>query len=67
MKEIPIAEVLNKSMWNMYQIMKDDNFTFNGYSNEDKSMMINHILPYFEKIKEYKICTELKQQLKNKS
>jgi len=50
-------------MWNMYQTMKDDNFQFEGYSNDDKIMMINHILPYFEKIEEYEICKELKSQI----
>jgi hypothetical protein len=50
-------------MWNMYQTMKDDNFQFEGYSNDDKIMMINHILPYFEKIGEYEICKELKSQI----
>ena len=58
-----MSEVLDKSMWNMYQIMKDDNFTFNGYSNEDKILMINHILPYFVRVEEYEICTELKNAL----
>ena len=56
-------EILDKSMWNMYQTMKDDNFQFDGYSNNDKIMMINHILPYFEKIEEYEICKELKNQI----
>ena len=27
--------------------------------------MINHILPYFEKIEEYEICKELKNQIIN--
>jgi hypothetical protein len=63
MKEIFDTEILDKSMWNMYQTMKDDNFQFDGYSNEDKDMMINHILPYFEKIEEYEICKELKNQI----
>jgi hypothetical protein len=26
-------------------------------------MMINHILPYFEKIEEFEICKELKHQI----
>ena len=26
-------------------------------------MMINHILPYFEKIEEYEICKELRNQI----
>jgi hypothetical protein len=60
MKEILDTEILDKSMWNMYQTMKDDNFQFDGYSYEDKVMMVNHILPYFEKIGEYEICVELK-------
>ena len=47
-KEILDTEILDKSMWNMYQTMKDDNFQFDGYSNNDKIMMINHILPYIE-------------------
>ena len=64
MENISMSEVLDKSMWNMYQIMKDDNFTFNGYSNEDKILMINHILPYFVRIEEYEICTELKNAYK---
>ena len=59
MKEILNTEILDKSMWNMYQTMKEDNFQFDGYSNDDKIMMINHILPYFEKIEEYEICKEL--------
>ena len=59
MKEILDTEILDKSMWNMYQTMKEDNFQFDGYSNDDKIMMINHILPYFEKIEEYEICKEL--------
>jgi hypothetical protein len=63
MKEILDTEILNESMWNMYQTMKDDNFQFEGYSNDDKIMMINHILPYFEKIEEYEICKELKSQI----
>ena len=63
MKEILDTEILNESMWNMYQTMKDDNFQFEGYSNDDKIMMINHILPYFEKIEEYEICKELHNQL----
>ena len=63
MKEILDTEILNESMWNMYQTMKDDNFQFEGYSNDDKIMMINHILPYFEKIGEYEICKELKSQI----
>jgi hypothetical protein len=61
MKENLEKDILDKSMWNMYQTMKDDNFQFDGYSNDDKIMMINHILPYFEKIEEYEICKELKQ------
>jgi hypothetical protein len=63
MKEILDTEILNESMWNMYQTMKDDNFQFDGYSNDHKIMMINHILPYFEKIEEYEICKELKSQI----
>ena len=63
MKEILDTEILNESMWNMYQTMKDDNFQFDGYSNDDKVMMINHILPYFEKIEEYEICKELHNQI----
>jgi hypothetical protein len=63
MKEILNTEILNESMWNMYQTMKDDNFQFEGYSNDDKIMMINHILPYFEKIEEYEICKELHNQI----
>jgi hypothetical protein len=63
MKEILDTEILNESMWNMYQTMKDDNFQFEGYSNGDKIMMINHILPYFEKIGEYGICKELYHQI----
>ena len=57
------AEILDRSMWNIYQTMKDDNFQFDEYSIEDKSMMINSILPYFEKIEEYEICQELKNQI----
>ena len=63
MKKILDTEILNESMWNMYQTMKDDNFQFEEYSNDDKIMMINHILPYFEKIEEYEICKELKSQI----
>ena len=63
MKEILDTDILDKSMWDMYQTMKDDNFQFDGYSNDDKIMMINHILPYFEKIEEYEICKELKNSL----
>lgn len=63
MKEIFDTEILDKAMWNMYQTMKDDNFQFEGYSNDDKDMMINHILPYFEKIEEYEICKELRNQI----
>jgi hypothetical protein len=63
MKEILDTDILDKSMWDMYQTMKDDNFQFDGYSNDDKIMMINHILPYFEKIEEYEICKELKNQI----
>ena len=62
MKENLEKDILDKSMWNMYQTMKDDNFQFDGYSNDDKIMMINHILPYFEKIEEYEICKELKNE-----
>ena len=60
MKEILDNEILDRSMWNMYQTMKDGNFQFEGYSTDDINMMINHILPYFEKIEEYEICVELK-------
>ncbi len=63
MTEILNTEILDKSMWNMYQTMKDDNFKFDGYSNEDKNMMISHILPYFEMIEEYEICEELKNKI----
>ena len=66
MKEILDTEILDRSMWNMYQTMKDDNFQFQGYSTGDINMMINHILPYFEKIEEYVICVELKNIIKNK-
>ena len=55
MREILNIEILGRAMWNSYQTMKDDNFQFDGYSNEDKIMMINHILPYFEMIEEYEI------------
>jgi hypothetical protein len=64
MKEILDTEILDRSMWNMYQTMKDDNFQFQGYSTGDINMMINHILPYFEKIEEYVICVELKNIIK---
>lgn len=63
MKDILDTEILDKSMWNTYQTMKDDNFQFEGYSNDDKIMMINHILPYFEKIEEYEICKELRNRI----
>ena len=63
MKEVLDIEILDRSMWNMYQTMKDDNFQFDGYSHEDKVMMTNHILPYFEKIEEYEICKELYDQI----
>ena len=63
MKEILNTEILDKSMWNMYQTMKEDNFQFDGYSNDDKIMMISHILPYFEMIEEYEICEELKNKI----
>jgi hypothetical protein len=63
MNEVLDIEILDKAMWNMYQTMKDDNFQFDGYSNEDKIMMINHILPYFEMIEEYDICEELKNKI----
>ena len=63
MEEILDTEILDKAMWNMYQTMKEDNFQFDGYSNDDKIMMINHILPYFEKIEEYEICKELRNEI----
>jgi hypothetical protein len=63
MREILNTEILDSAMWNSYQTMKDDNFQFDGYSNEDKIMMINHILPYFEMIEEYDIYEELKNQI----
>ena len=63
MKEVLDTEILDKAMWNMYQTMKDDNFQFDGYSTEDKVMMLNHIFPYFEKIGEYEICKELYDQI----
>ena len=63
MREILNTEILDRAMWNSYQTMKDDNFQFDGYSNEDKIMMINHILPYFEMIEEYDICEELKNKI----
>ena len=64
MKEKLDNEILSGAMWNMYQTMKNDNFKFDGYSNEDKNMMISHILPYFEMIEEYDICQELRNQIK---
>lgn len=63
MKEVLDTQILDNSMWNMYQTMKEDDFKFDGYSYEDKVMMINHILPYFEKIEEYDICKELYNQI----
>jgi hypothetical protein len=60
MKEIFDTEILSKSMWETYSIMKTNNFKFVGYSTDDINMMINHILPYFQKIEEYEICAELK-------
>ena len=63
MKEIFDVEILSKSMWETYNIMKNDNFKFHGYSHEDKVMMVNHILPYFEKIGEYEVCKELYDQI----
>lgn len=63
MKEILDTEILDKAMWNIYQTMKDDNFQFDGYSHEDKVMMVNYILPYFEKIGEYEVCKELHDQI----
>lgn len=65
MTEILNTEILDRAMWNSYQTMKDDNFQFEGYSTEDVDMMINHVLPYFEKIDEYEICSELKQHISN--
>ena len=64
MKEIFDTEILSKSMWETYNTMKNDNFQFQGYSTDDINMMINHILPYFEKIEEYVICVELKNIIK---
>ena len=61
MEEIFDTEILSKSMWETYNIMKTDNFKFEGYSTDDINMMINHILPYFGKIEEYEICVELKK------
>jgi len=58
-KEIYDNEILDRAMWNAYDIMKKDNFTFEGYSVDDRNGMINHILPYFQKIEEYEICEEL--------
>jgi hypothetical protein len=67
MKEIFNTEILSKSMWETYYTMKNDNFKFQGYSTDDINMMINHILPYFEKIEEYEICVELKNIIKLKT
>lgn len=64
MKEKLDNEILSGAMWNMYQTMKDDNFQFDGYSIEEKNMMISYILPYFEMIEEYEICEELKNNRK---
>jgi len=55
-------EILSTSMWAMYREMKDDEFNFKGFSSDDKNLMINHILPYFESIEEFEICEELKQR-----
>ena len=41
MENISMSEVLDKSMWNMYQIMKDDNFTFNGLIDTYIAIEIN--------------------------
>jgi len=62
-REIYDNEILDRAMWNAYDIMKKDNFTFEGYSVDDRNGMINHILPYFQKIEEYEICEELKPHL----
>ena len=67
MEENLDTEILDRAMWNMYQTMKDDNFQFDGYSHEDKVMMVNHILPYFEKIGEYEVCKVLHNNLKDPS
>jgi hypothetical protein len=61
MEEVFDDEILSKSMWETYNVMKTDNFKFEGYSTDDINMMINHILPYFGKIEEYEICAELKK------
>ena len=67
MKEIFDAEILSKSMWEMYHTMKDDNFKFEGYSRDDINMMVNHILPYFEKIEEYTTYKILRTLFLNRS
>ena len=49
MKEIFDTEILSKSMWETYNIMKNDNFKFEGYSTDDINMMINHIFLILKK------------------
>ena len=62
-QELYDTEILDKAMWNMYDTYKADNFEFRGYSNKDAVMMIEYILPYFEKIEEYNVCNELKEKI----
>jgi hypothetical protein len=63
MQETLKTEILHKSMWNMYSVMKNDNFTFEGYRAIQKIEMIQHILPYFSNIEEYEICSELTKEI----
>ena len=57
--------ILSRAMWETYRVMKKDDFKFEGYTKDDIDMVINSILPYFEKIEEYEICNEIKKQLSN--
>jgi hypothetical protein len=60
--EHTLNDEYSKNDWNLCVSCAQDvvNAIENFMYMDDINMMINHILPYFEKIEEYEICVELK-------
>ena len=64
-QEIYNSEILHKAMWNSYNEVKQFNYKMDGLEDYQKlDIMKDFLLPYFIKIEEYVICTELQVQIK---
>lgn len=64
-QEIYNSEILHKAMWNSYNEVKQSNYIMDGLEDHQKlAILKDFLLPYFIKIEEYAICTELQVQIK---